>query len=196
MSFISNRDTASVQPERKGNMVFEILKYTFISLIFVVPFRIYVAQPFIVSGLSMTNTLKPSEYLVVDQLTYRRTEPVRGDVVIFKYPLDPSIFFVKRLIGLPGETVRIDRGVVTIQGASTTEQVRIDEPYVSSEALPGPPIEIKLAADEYYVLGDNRKESSDSRAWGPLQKKFLVGRAYARIFPITRAAILPGEYRF
>ncbi len=115
-------------------MVWEIIKYTVISLIIVAPFRIFVAQPFIVSGESMVNTFHPSEYLVVDQLSYRREDPERGDVVIFKYPLDPSVYFVKRVVGMPGETVRIVNRVVTVQGASSTEQIRLDEPYVSSLA--------------------------------------------------------------
>jgi signal peptidase I len=176
-------------------MIFEIIKYTVLSLIIVAPFRIFVAQPFIVSGESMVNTFEPREYLVVDQLTYRKEDPQRGDVVIFKYPLDTSVYFVKRVIGLPGETVRMDQGVVTIQSASSSEPVRLDEPYVSSVAQAAPS-EITLASDEYFVLGDNRKESSDSRVWGPLQRKYIVGRAFARIFPVTRAELFPGEYRF
>ncbi len=185
-----------VQPERDRGMVFEILKYTIISLIIVAPFRIFIAQPFIVSGDSMVRTFHPKEYLVVDQLTYRFQEPARGDVVIFKYPLDTSTYFVKRVIGLPGETVRIDQGVVTIQGASSSEPIRLEEPYVSSVAAPTRPLSITLESDEYFVLGDNRKESSDSRTWGPLQRKFVVGRAFARIFPVTRAEIFPGEHAF
>lgn len=177
-------------------MFYEIVKYTIISLILVAPFRIFVAQPFIVSGYSMSGTFQPQEYLVVDQLTYRRTQPMRGDVVIFKYPLDPSIYFIKRIIGLPGETVRIDENVVTVQGASSSQAIRLDEPYTSSQTSDPRPSEIKLASDEYFVLGDNRKESSDSRVWGPLQRKFIVGRAFARIFPLSRFAIFPGEHRF
>ena len=111
-------------------MFFEILKYTIISLLIVAPFRLFVAQPFIVSGDSMVDTFHPSEYLIVDQLTYRHADPERGDVVIFKYPLDPSIYFVKRVIGLPGETIRIDHAVVTVQGASSSVSIRLDEPYV------------------------------------------------------------------
>lgn len=176
-------------------MVLEVLKYTILSLIIVAPFRIFVAQPFIVSGESMISTFFPREYLVVDQLTYRREEPQRGDVVIFKYPLDTSIYFVKRVVGLPGETVRIDHGVVTIQSASSSEPTRLNEPYVSSVANTVA-TEITLEDDEYFVLGDNRKESSDSRVWGPLQRKYIVGRAFARVFPITHFELFPGEHRF
>ncbi len=195
MSLFSRAEHAPAQPEKKRSMVFEVIKYTVISLIIVAPFRIYVAQPFIVSGESMVSTFKPKEYLIVDQLTYRRTEPQRGDVVIFKYPLDTSVYFVKRVIGLPGETVRIDRSVVTVQGAGSPNPVRLEEPYVSTAANERA-TEITLEADEYFVLGDNRKESSDSRVWGPLQRKYIIGRAFARVFPLERAAYLPGEHHF
>lgn len=177
-------------------MVWEILKYTFISLLLVAPFRIFIAQPFIVSGESMSTTFEPQEYLVVDQLTYRRIEPIRGDVVIFKYPLDPSVYFVKRVIGLPGETVRIDRNVVTIQAPGASAPVRLEEPYAHSVSPETRPLEVTLEADEYFVLGDNRKESADSRVWGPLQRKYIVGRAFARVFPLTRFEVLPGEHRY
>ncbi len=190
------RSAVPDHPERQGSMVWEILKYTIISLMIVAPFRIFIAQPFIVSGESMYGTFKPNEYLVVDQVTYRFREPERGDVVIFRYPLDKSIFFVKRIVGLPGETVRIERGVVTVQDADSDVPVRLEEPYVSSPTPSTTPMEITLEDDEYFVLGDNRKESSDSRVWGPLQRKFIDGRAFARVFPITRADVFPGAHSF
>lgn len=196
MSLFSRREATPEHPEKKGSMIVEVLKYTIISLILIAPFRIYVAQPFIVSGESMSHTFEPEEYLIVDQLSYRRHEPQRGDVAIFKYPLDTSVYFVKRVIGLPGETVRIDHGVVTVQGPSSTVPVRLEEPYVTSIPAQAPATIITLENDEYFVLGDNRKESSDSRVWGPLQRKYIVGRAFARVFPLTRAALWPGEHHF
>ncbi len=196
MSLFSDTTAAPERPVRPVSMVVEILKYTVIALIIVAPFRIFVAQPFIVSGESMNDTFKPGEYLVVDQLSYRFKEPVRGDVVIFRYPLDKSIYFVKRVVGLPGETVRIDRGVVTVQNGASSNPVRLDEPYVSSISAPTAPLTIELEGDEYLVLGDNRAESSDSRVWGPLQRKFIVGRAFARVFPLTRSKMFPGEFSF
>ncbi len=196
MSLFSRGDASPEHPERSGSMVVEILKYTIIALIIVAPFRIFVAQPFIVSGESMNDTFVPGEYLIVDQLTYQFNEPVRGEVVIFKYPLDKSVYFVKRVVGLPGETVRIDRGVVTVQSSSTSAPVRLDEPYVSSTQSTAAPLVITLEGDEYLVLGDNRVESSDSRVWGPLQRKFIVGRAFARVFPLTRTEIFPGAFTY
>lgn len=196
MGLFSTREPAP-DDAREGNMFFEIIKYTLISLVIVVPFRIFVAQPFIVSGESMVGTFHPGEYLVVDQISYRFNEPQRGDVLIFKYPLDPSVYFVKRLIGMPGETVRVDQGIVSVKARGIhSEFVRLDEPYISSQANDKRPIEIELAEDEYYVLGDNRRESSDSRVWGPLQKKFVVGRAFIRVMPVMKAGIFPGHYDF
>ncbi len=196
MAQFSDTPHTDASSPRKRGMFFEIIKYTILSLIIVAPFRIFIAQPFIVSGQSMSHTFEPKEYLVVDQLTYRTHAPERGDVVIFRYPLDPSVYFVKRVIGLPGETVHIDQGVVSIQDASTSVQTRLDEPYLSSVPNDAASTTITLESDEYFVMGDNRKESSDSRVWGPLQKKFIVGRAFARIFPLTRAGIFPGAYHF
>ncbi len=145
----------------------------------------------------MVSTFHPKDYLVVDQLTYRFEKPERGDVVIFKYPLDPSVYFVKRLIGLPGETIRITDNVVTVQGrGKNAVPVRIDEPYISSVGTDKQPIEITLEENEYYVLGDNRRESSDSRVWGPLQEKFLIGRAFFRAVPIMNIGFFPGHHDF
>jgi signal peptidase I len=189
--------TATADQPRGGSILLEILKYTVISFIIVVPLRIFVAQPFIVSGKSMIGTFEPGEYLVVDQLSYRFQEPERGDVVIFKYPLDPSVYFVKRLIGLPGETIRIDEGIVSIKGRGKRAQFeRLIEPYLSSQGMDKEPIEITLEENEYYVLGDNRKESSDSRIWGPLQNKFMVGRALFRATPLSHIQLFPGHHDF
>lgn len=196
MGLFSHRESAPAGPAREGSMILEILKYTVISIIIVVPFRIFVAQPFIVSGESMVPTFEPREYLVVDQITYRFEKPERGDVVIFKYPLDPSVYFIKRVVGLPGETVRIDANVVTVQGKGSDVVARLEEPYRSSAEADRRPIEITLEDNEYYVLGDNRRESSDSREWGPLQEKFIVGRALMRVTPLSRIDVFPGHYDF
>ena len=193
--FSRNRAHETHAPHKRG-MMYEIAKYTIISLLLVAPFRIFIAQPFIVSGESMSTTFEPQEYLVVDQLTYRHDEPKRGDVLIFKYPLDTNVYFVKRVIGLPGETIRIDHNVVTVQNGTTSEPIRLDEPYISSISPDTRTTEITLERDEYFVLGDNRKESSDSRVWGPLKRSYVIGRAFARIFPLSRFEIFPGEHRF
>lgn len=155
----------------------------------VIPFRIFVAQPFLVSGVSMVPTFNPREYLVIDRWTYRTEQPTRGEVVVFKYPLDPSTFFIKRVVGLPGETVRIEGGEVVIERG--VEQEILSEPYRSGVMKEDS--SIALGADEYFMLGDSREASSDSRVWGPVNARYIVGRPIARLFPFSRIEILLNE---
>ena len=183
------------QPEQpKGESpVMEIARFVVLALLIVMPIRWFIAQPFIVSGASMEDTFYNNEYLIVDQLTYRFEEPKRGDVVIFRYPRDPSTFFIKRVIGLPGETISIEGKTVIIQNDEYPGGVAINEPYISDmeeETF----LTQTLRDGEYFVMGDNRDHSSDSRKWGSLKEEEIVGRALLRLFPLTRADILPGEY--
>lgn len=171
----------------------DILKYIAISLVVITPIRMFVAQPFIVSGASMDPTFAQNEYLVIDQVTYRTHTPARGDVIIFRYPLDPDTYFIKRVIGLPGETVDVTDGVVTVIEPKGVRHV-LNEPYLSPDVKKKESIVTKLDRDEYFVLGDNRKASADSRVWGPLPKKFILGRAIARLLPLDKVQLLPGEY--
>src|SRR3989338_9662403 len=99
---------------KNGSSLWEFIRYAIIALLIVVPFRIFIAQPYVVSGSSMDPTFKDADYLIVDQLSKRFEDPKRGDVLIIKYPKDPSKFFIKRLIGFPEETVLITDGVVSI----------------------------------------------------------------------------------
>jgi len=126
------------------------------------------------------------EYLVVDKVSYRFNEPKRGDVIIFKYPKDTSQYFIKRIIGLPGEKVQIDDGRVMVFNAEYPDGITITEPYLTSnDATFGKTDIVSLGSDEYYVLGDNRLASSDSRVWGILPKHNIVGKAWLRAFPIS-----------
>lgn len=171
----------------------ELLKIALIALVIVVPIRVFIAQPFIVSGASMEHAFSDGEYLIVDQLTYRFEEPVRGDVVVFKYPNDERIFFIKRIVGLPGETVSITDTAVRISTSAQPQGRVLEEPYVSSMS-PHAPITLSLREGEYFVMGDNRDASSDSRTWGALSEELIVGRAYIRLLPVAEAALLPGAY--
>ncbi len=173
------------------NSFLELVKFAAIAFIIVVPIRYFVAQPFVVSGLSMFPTFNDGQYLIIDELSYRFHPPHRGDVVVFHYPKDKSKYFIKRIIGLPGETVVTKNNSVTIKNADHPEGFVLDEPYVS-RAVDGN-VTSKLGADEYFVLGDNRPASSDSRYWGNLPKDLIVGRVYLRLLPFSRIGILPGE---
>jgi signal peptidase I len=192
-----NADTQLHQkPANVGlRMVWLIVKFSIAALFIALPIRWFVAQPFIVEGPSMEPTFKTSEYLVIDKLWYHFHQPERGDVIIMRYPLDPSLYFVKRVIGLPGETVSITNGVVTILSASGTT-ITLHEPYIVEQTAKPQNETTTLAEDEYFVMGDNRTQSSDSREWGPLQAKFIVGRAFMRLYPLNEIQILPGQARF
>ena len=177
-------------PPEKENFWRETVKFAVIALAIVLPFRYLIAQPFIVSGESMVPTFANGEYLIVDELTYRFIHsPERNDVVIFKYPYDRSKYFIKRIIGLPGETITLHSGQVSVKTASSS--ILIQEPYISK--ITGDELTVTLKDNQYFVLGDNRPESSDSRIWGPLDKKFITGRAFARLLPFSRLDIFPGQ---
>ena len=184
--------TKDKEPENE-NSLYEIIKFLVIALIIVVPIRMFVAQPFIVSGASMENTFNHNEYLIVDQLTYQFNSPERGEVVIFRYPQDPSKFFIKRVIALPGDTISIDGTDVTIINEEFPDGFTIDEPYVKSMER-NTYLEETLLDREFFVLGDNRDESSDSRIWGVLQEEYIVGRAWLRLFPPAAISFRPGHH--
>ena len=172
----------------------EFLLFIVIAVFIIIPFRIFVAQPFVVQGASMEQTFHNGEYLVVDQLTYRFNEPKRGDVITFRPPQDPSVFFVKRIIGLPGETIEIRDGVVTII-KDGEEPFSLVEPYAEEDIKGLPVIRKTLKDEEYFVLGDNRSQSSDSRIWGVLPEKNIMGRVFVRLLPFQKAGFFPGELK-
>ncbi len=170
----------------------ELLWLALLAVLVVVPIRVFIAQPFVVEGLSMFPTFKDGDYLVIDELSYRLAEPARGDVVVFRYPNNPSIFYIKRVIGLPGETVRIERGQVSITRTDGTT-LTLDEPYVVAEDATYSGVST-LGTGQYFVMGDNRPKSSDSRVWGPLPKEDLMGKAFARVLPANTASLAPGAF--
>ena len=179
-------------PPRKEHPFIEIVRFAIIALVIVLPIRIFIAQPFIVSGASMEDTFHNNEYLIVDQLSYRFEDPTRGDVVVFRYPRDPSKFFIKRVIGLPGDTITIEGGAITITNNEHPDGILLDEPYLYTP--PDSYVTETLGTGEYFVMGDNRGASSDSRVWGTLTEDKIIGRAFLRLFPLAEADIFPGAY--
>ena len=167
----------------------ELAKLVLISILIVVPFRLYIAQPFIVDGASMDPTFETGDYLIVDEVSYHFHTPERGSVIIFRYPRDPSKSFIKRVIGLPEETISITEGQVTITNLEHPEGFILDEPYVKLTKKDN--IKYTLSKDEYFVLGDNRMASADSRIWGAVPKKNVIGRPIIRFYP---PAFFPGDY--
>lgn len=183
------------QKKSAGQVVREWLEVIIIALAISLPIRYFIAEPFVVEGASMDPTFTSGQFLIVDRLTYRFENPSRGDVIVFEYPNDPSTYFIKRIIGLPQEKISMEDGHVFVTGpgknASTTE---ITEPYVTPLHSSHDTFNITLGPSEYFVMGDNRLQSSDSRVWGSLDKHFIVGRPIIRLFPLTAISILPGNY--
>ena len=176
------------QPRRgKGFLreTFEIAKILLISLAIVVPIRYFIVQPFIVRGASMEPNFYDGQYLIIDEATYNFRRPTRGEVIVFRYPRDPGQFFIKRIIGLPGERIRITKGRVMIFNSSHPDGMLLNETYLVPTNRPTYPDEEKiLTSSEYFLMGDNRDSSSDSRVWGPMDVKFMIGRTLFRAWPL------------
>jgi signal peptidase I len=174
-----------------GSAVKEIATFLILAVIIVVPIRIFVAQPFVVEGESMYPTFESGDYLIVDEISYEFMEPKRGDVVVFRYPGNPSVFYIKRIIGLPGETLQIEHGAITITKKDGSV-LNLSEPYVVTEDTTYTQDSV-IGTDQYFVMGDNRPKSSDSRVWGLLPKNDIMGRAYLRLLPAGDIGLFPGE---
>jgi len=169
----------------------EITHIVIISLAIIVPIRYFLIQPFYVKGASMEPNFYDHEYLIIDELSYRFKPVQRGDVVVFRYPNDPRQYFIKRVIALPGESVKVADGRVTIFNAEHPEGLSLDEKaYLGSLRTSGDE-EIKLGTNEYFLLGDNRTASLDSRIFGPVSDALIVGRVWLRGWPPERIALFP-----
>ncbi len=176
----------------QSSFIKDVVSFALIALVIVVPVRWFIAQPFIVRGDSMVPTFHSGDYLIVDQLSYRFEEPERGEVIIMRYPKDESVYFIKRIIGLPGETVELQGERIIIRKPETAA-ITLEQPYVAKNSFRPEYGTYALGPDEYFVMGDNRDESSDSRVWGPLPRKDVIGKAFVRLFPPTDIDYLPGH---
>ena len=171
--------------EEKGviSFIIEWTKLFLLALAIVIPIRVLLFQPFVVSGASMDPNFHNADYLIIDELSYRLREPERQEVIVFKYPNNPSLKYIKRVIGLPGEKVEIVNGQVFITSGNKTFQ--LEEPYLSEETkqtwINNNNFSVELGQNEYFVMGDNRNFSSDSRIWGPVPKKNIVGRVVVKL---------------
>jgi signal peptidase I len=170
-------------PKKFFSFVWELAKIALIALVIVAPIRYFLFQPFIVKGESMYPNFESGDYLIVDEISYRFAEPQRGDVIVFNFPKDTTQRFIKRVIGLPGETVNITNGQVHI--TKDGNEIVLDEKYLPSNLKTYGDVNVVLGADEFFVLGDNREYSYDSRAWGVVPKKDIIGKAFLRIFPVA-----------
>jgi signal peptidase I len=173
-----------------GAFVWDLVKILIIALIIIIPFRMYVAEPFVVSGSSMLQNFHNNDYLIVNRLAYEVGNPQRGDVIVLRYPKDPTQFFIKRVIGLPGEKVCFapncvgQDGHVYIFNTQYPQGLKLNEPYIT-EPTYGQSMTTPLGSDEYFVLGDNRTASSDSRVWGILPRDLIIGKVWLKVFPFS-----------
>ena len=171
-----------------GEFVWEVAKIVILALAIVLPIRYFLFQPFVIQGSSMEPNFYEADYLIVDELSYRFRAPERGEVVVFKYPLDTSKRFIKRVIGLPGETVEIKSGNVVVTAVDGTTMT-LSEPYIPSNLKAPDMSSYKLGDGQYFVLGDNRPYSSDSQDWGELPKKDIIGRVEVRLWPLDQISL-------
>ncbi len=168
----------------------ELFRFAIIAALIVLPFRYFIAQPFIVKGVSMSPTFETGEYLIVDEISYRFNNPERGDVVIVKKPGNTSENLIKRIMGLPGETLRYKNNVLTVINKENPDGLIISEPYLTN--IKTSDFEATLGNDQYFVMGDNRPVSLDSRIVGPVRRDAIIGEALLRLFPPTRISYYPG----
>jgi len=193
-----------------GGVFWEIIKMVFWVVVIIVPLRVFLIQPFFVQGASMEPNFEDKEYLIINELGYKTTEVgfdygekeisfftvksfkelERGDVVVFRYPQNLSVYYIKRIIGLPGEKIEIKDKRVKIFNSENPNGFDLDESkYLPpSEETSGDQI-VGLSDQEYFVIGDNRKYSSDSRSWGPVPGKDIVGKVLLRAWPFKRAML-------
>jgi signal peptidase I len=181
-------------------LVWDFLKIIIIAGIIIVPIRYFVFQPFVVSGPSMEPNYQSGQYLIIDELSYHFSSPQRGQVIVFIPPQNRKEFYIKRIIGLPGETVKIDaqnKHQVEIFNTAHPEGEILHEPYLANDfmtqthdsVIVGGEKTITLKADEYFALGDNRFASSDSRDWGPLKRSDIVGKVFVRVLPLNKFGV-------
>ena len=183
----------ALKHESMKESVFDFLKFAVIAILVVIPVRLFIAQPFVVSGVSMVPAFESGHYLIIDEVSYRFEEPKRGDVVIFRFPPQPSKFLIKRVAALPGETIEIKGENITIRNKEHPNGFLWRQGTVNERRRTGDQ-KVVLGENEYFVLGDNRDESADSRLWGPLPRKFIVGRPLVRLFPLDEIGVFPGEW--
>ncbi len=164
--------------------------------IFVVVY-LFLIQPHQIRGVSMDNTFHDREYILTDKISYRFSAPERGDIIVFQAPKNREQDYIKRIIGLPGEKVKIQNGNVYIYNSKNPNGIKLSEPYVGDTATTGREFAkegspVALGETEYFVMGDNRPHSSDSRDWGPIQRDEVVGRAWIRYWPLNKIKFVPG----
>ncbi len=172
-----------------GLALLEFIKVALLAGITIALVRYYLFKPFYVKGASMEPTFLDHEYLIIDELSYRLHAPTRGDIIVFKYPNNHQEYFIKRIIGLPGERVKISESKVTIYNNEHPEGLILNETYIPKDVFTEGEINMSLPKDQYFVMGDNRENSFDSRRFGKVDASLIVGRTWLRGWPLNRIQI-------
>ncbi|MEK9154051.1 MAG: signal peptidase I [Patescibacteria group bacterium] len=174
-----------------------LIGYTAVALGLALFIRFFIAAPYVVSGASMEPNFDNWHYLIVDRVSYDLGEPQRGDVIVFDLPQEGGRSLIKRVIGLPGETIVLEGQNVTVINENHPDGYALEEPYLDPANLIGENnMRVTLGMGEYFVLGDNRRVSADSRIWGKLPREAIVGRALIRLYPFNMISVLPSEARY
>ena len=170
-----------------GEFILEVVKVVVISLAIIIPVRYFLIQPFYVKGASMEPNFYDHEYLIIDEISYRFKDPVRGDIVVFRYPKDQRQYFIKRIIGLPGEKIEIRDGRVYVYNQGYPHGQLVNETmYLGADITTSGDDIFSLGDNEYFVLGDNRSSSLDSRNFGPISRHLIIGRTWFRGWPLDK----------
>ena len=187
--FTREREEKTI-PSTAENII-ESVRFVLTVVVLWLIIRIFIMQPFLVDGASMSPNFETGHYLIVDKISYRFTDPERGEVIVFKFPFEDNKYFVKRIIGVPGDTVEILQGKTKITDKNGVE-ISFSENFVTytNTVLDK---KIKLRDGEYFVMGDNRAQSYDSRSWGPLEKKYINGHVLLRLYPFSQINVFPAS---
>ncbi len=206
----SNKENTPIQEKNSyhgvGSFLLELIKIVFWAFLIIVPVRMFLFQPFFVQGASMEPTFENNEYLIINELGYKKTEVgipgkiffsvepfkklSRGEVIVFRYPKNRSQFFIKRIIGLPGEKIEVKNNQMLIYNSANPDGLVLDEKeYLSESVRTSGDLVMQLNDSEYFVMGDNRMFSSDSRYWGPVGSADIIGKVLLRAWPLDNLAV-------
>lgn len=184
---------------RKGLLFFaEIIKIVIIAAVIVFPIRYFIFQPFLVKGVSMEPTFSNGDYLIIDEISYRFQSPKRGEVIVFKYPFNPSNKFIKRIIGLPGEKIEFRNSQIIITQRFGQQIILKEKEGLKFSQYSLQEKKFVIPENHYFVLGDNCLYSFDSKNWGALAEKYIIGRVFLRLFPFNKIDyfLKPEHYSF
>jgi len=202
----NNKNQEDYSYQGVGEFILEIIKVVALAFIIIVPIRVFLFQPFFVQGASMEPNFEDGQYLIINEFGYKETNIKIGDhsildidsfkdierqrVVVFRYPLNPQKFFIKRVIGLPGEKIQIKDNKITIFNQEHPDGFILDEKsYIPISNQTKGDETITLSDNQYFVMGDNRLYSSDSRVWGPVSKEDIIGAVSLRAWPLDKLSI-------